>query len=550
MNKRVEFPLSILLLMIAVSAIHEAHYISQVDCSGGVWNNFDFSRPAEDWSEAAHKFGGKTGVIDLVVAQADINGLVMLPFPLKNTSYLCSSSKTDLAEPCLSKFDLEGLKVILSIQPSRADVTQIVRILLSRYGQHHSIIGVNIDLEWKESGRPTYASNEERDTWLNEIRSYSPNFKLFLTYYRDYTHFPQDATDLVILFDGEDDTQANLLNRYKELAKHYSSIGIYTGYSSSVPPVASYERIMAAVPNTRYIIHTEDVFCNQPILMFYLDDVQADWLESVSVDLINLHMEEKTPMIFGVIPNNLDNPNVGGGYLPNLLKRMNENESDLFEIGQHGYTHADLKGKSYEEQKEIIQKGLVALTSIGIKPVTFIPPFGSADVTTIKAAEDLDLKIFLDLYEDLHSDKLLIMNSWVSLTVENERAARYNFVYRTTTLKQPQQIIAGVDQETSKKGNTVVIVVYYIHDLEIDTKNKLVELSKTLKILKNSGKYRFMTARQYRETLREETIPTQSDVTPTWSAHWILYLLVGASATTTLGLLASRRLRGTKSVRS
>jgi hypothetical protein len=284
--------------------------------------------------------------------------------------------------------------------------------------------------------------------------------------------------------------------------------------------------------------------------MFYLDDVQADWLESVSVDLINLHMEEKTPMIFGVIPNNLDNPNVGGGYLPNLLKRMNENESDLFEIGQHGYTHADLKGKSYEEQKEIIQKGLVALTSIGIKPVTFIPPFGSADVTTIKAAEDLDLKIFLDLYEDLHSDKLLIMNSWVSLTVENERAARYNFVYRTTTLKQPQQIIAGVDQETSKKGNTVVIVVYYIHDLEIDTKNKLVELSKTLKILKNSGKYRFMTARQYRETLREETIPTQSDVTPTWSAHWILYLLVGASATTTLGLLASRRLRGTKSVRS
>jgi peptidoglycan/xylan/chitin deacetylase (PgdA/CDA1 family) len=114
--------------------------------------------------------------------------------------------------------------------------------------------------------------------------------------------------------------------------------------------------------------------------MFYLDDVQADWLESVSVDPIDLHMKEKTPMILGVIPGNLDNPNVGGGYLPNLLKRINENESDLFEIGQHGYTHADLKGKSCEEQKEIIQKGLAALTSIGIKPVTFIPPFGSPDV--------------------------------------------------------------------------------------------------------------------------------------------------------------------------
>ena len=559
--------LSVFLLMITVSAICEASYTLQLDYSVGVWNDFDFSRPAEDWSKAAHKYGGKNAVMDLIVAQADINGFAMLPFPLEDSPYLRSSSQTDKAEPYLKEFDSEGLKVILSIQPSRADVTQIMRILLSRYGHHSSIIGVNIDLEWKETGRPTYASNEERDSWLKEMKGHNSDFKLFLTYFGDYTHFPQDTADLVILFDGEGDTQANILSRYKELADHYSSIGIYTGYSSSIPEAASHERILATVPNTRYIIHTYDVFSNKPILIFYVDDVQVDWLESITIDLIDLHKEKKVPLVCGVIPNNFDNPNVGGGYLSNLLRKLNEDESDLFEMGQHGYAHEDLKGKSHEQQKEIIQKGLTTLTSIGIKPTTFVPPFGSADETTIRAAEDLKFKIFVDLYEDLHSDRLLIMNSWVSLTVENDRSARHKFVSGTTTLKQPEQIMTDVDQETGKNSSTVIIIVYYIHDFEIDTNSKLAQLSMTLNILKNSGKYRFMTARQYWETLSNDTMATQTLVTQVrpqtsrnqatttqttvtqvrtdtpWSAYWIMYLVIGASATTIFALLTTRVLR-------
>lgn len=506
----------------------------QSDCSVGVWNNFDFQRPAEDWSDAALKFGGQNSVIDLVVAQANIDGLTYLSFPYENKEYLYSSSQTDTVEPYLDKFDSEGLKVILSIQPLNANATQIIEILLSRYGHHESIIGVNIDLEWKETGTPYYVSNEERDVWLNEIKRHNPQLKLFLTYFEDYTHFPEDKPDLVILYDGEKDAQFNLLKQYKELADHYNNVGIYTGYSSSVPPTASYERIMAEVPNTRYIIHTDDVYSSKTIVIFEMDDVQVDWLESTSIALMDLHTQKSVPVVLGVIPNNLDNPNVGGGFLPRYLKNLNGNFSDLFEIAEHGYTHntSEVLGNlSYEEQKKVIESGGEILMSMGIKPTTFVPPFGSADGITVKAVEDLGFTTLVSLFGNLSSDKLVIIDSWVSLTegIENK-----------TVLKSPEQLMAEIDQ---KKDRNVIIILYQIHDFRPDSGNRIEELGNILDVLKGSGKYQFMTARDYRETLRNETLPTSGQTPPQEPIlpDWSLYIIIGTLVIATLLLLGLAR---------
>lgn len=524
----------LLIGMIAVSTV-SGGYTPPPNCSVGVWNNFDFHRPAEDWSYAAQKFGGEKGVIDLVVAQANINGHTYLPFPFESRGYLCSFSQIDKLEPYLEKFDAEGLKVILSIQPLKVDVTQIIEILLTLYGHHKCIIGVNVDLEWKETGIPMHVSNEERDIWLNEIRRHNSKLKLFLTYFVDHTHFPEDMDNLVILFDGENATQFSLLRQYKELADHYTSVGIYTGYSSSVPPTASYERIMAAVPNTEYIIHTDDVFSNKTVLIFLMSDVQVDWLESTSIDLINLHMQKSVPVVCGVIPNNLDNPSVGGGFLPSHLKYLNENFLDLFEIAEHGYTPnapEELKGKSYKEQKKIIKSGLKNLTSIGIKPTTFLPPFGSADGTTVKVAEDLGFKTLVSLSGNLNSDKLLIIDSWISLTeaVESE-----------TVLKSPERLMAEIDQIDKK----VVIVSYHIHDFRLGSGNKVEELGKIIDILKYSEKYQFMTSREYQETLRDGTLPPSGQTPLQWPIlpDWSLYVIIGALVIATLVLLEARRVR-------
>lgn len=228
-------------------------------CSQGVWNNCDFNKPAKKWSDAARGFGGERGTIDLVVAQAHENELTYVPFPFEKKGHIYSYNQTDKVEPYLNKFDEDGLKVILSIQPNRADVSDLIDIVLSRYGHHKSVIGINVDLEWKLSGNPNHVNTAERDLWLKKIQSYNPKYKLFLTYFKDYTYFPDDTKDIVILFDGERATQKEILKRYNELALHFESVGIYTGYSSNIPPTASYDSIMEAAPNTRYILHVLSV---------------------------------------------------------------------------------------------------------------------------------------------------------------------------------------------------------------------------------------------------------------------------------------------------
>jgi peptidoglycan/xylan/chitin deacetylase (PgdA/CDA1 family) len=461
----------------------------------GIWNNAEFSKPAEEWSDAAISLGGEDGVIDLVVAQAHDNGLVYLPFPFQNTGFLYSTTTTDLVEMYLSEFEAAGLGVILSVQPLEADIKELIGIILSRYGNHDNILGINIDIEWKESGTPNHVSNEERDTWLSEMKKYNANYRLFITYFQDYTYFPDDHPDLVILFDGEEDTQTNLLRQYEELAKHYGSVGIYTGYSSSTPPVASAEQIISAAPNTKYIIHTYDVFSDRKVVIFQMDDVQVDWLESLSINLTNLHIEKQVPVLCDVIPNNLDNPDVGGGYLPIYLMNVNRDYSDLVEIGLHGYTHNAsemLRGMSYDEQKDILEKGLQIFDSMEITPSTFIPPFGSADNTTVEVAEDLGFQSFSSIYGGLSSSKMLILDNYLSLTTGGGS---------NVTIKTPEQLISEIDQN---EGPEPVMVLYQFFDFQADTENKLLEFADVLDVLKDSGKYVFMTPRQYKATVDKQ----------------------------------------------
>jgi peptidoglycan/xylan/chitin deacetylase (PgdA/CDA1 family) len=465
----------------------------------GIWNNAEFSKPAEEWADAAISLGGEDGVIDLVVAQAHSNGLVYLPFPFQNTGFLYSTTNIDLVEMYLSEFEAAGLGVILSVQPLEADIKQLIGIILSRYGNHDNILGINIDIEWKESGTPNHVSNEERNTWLSEIKKYNANYKLFITYFGDYTYFPDDHADLVVMYDGEADTETNLLRKYQDLAEHYSSAGIYTGYSSSIPPVAPAEQIISAAPNTKYIIHTYDVFSDRKAVIFQMDDVQVDWLEYLSINLTNLHIEKQVPVLCDVIPNNLDNPDVGGGYLPIYLQNVSGNYSDLVEIGLHGYTHNSsemLQGMSYDEQRDIVEKGLQIFDSLGIIPSTFIPPFGSADNTTVKVAEDLGFQSFSSIYGGLSSDKMLILDNYLSLT---------SVQGGNVTIKTPEQLMSEIDQN---EGLEPVMVLYQFFDFQGDTENKLLEFGDVLDVLKDSGKYVFMTPRQYRMVVDEQATGT------------------------------------------
>lgn len=511
MNRLYTQTLSVIVLVflfwISVSPVSAAssESISSYASDIGVWNNFDFQNSPENWSEAAHKFGGPKGVVDLVVAMGNSDGRTFLPFAFESNDHIYSTSTSDVIEPYLSEFESENLPVILSIQPMKANVTEVIEKVLAQYGQHQNIIGINVDLEWKETGQPNHVSDQERDLWLRTMKQYNPNLVLFLTYFGNDTYFPNDSSDIVILYDGENASQSNLLKDYSVLAKKYSSVGIYTGYSSSVPPTPAYERIFQAAPNTKYILHTDDVFsdiqANKPVIIFEMDDVQVDWLENISVNLINLHMQKSIPVVVAVIPNYLDNNKRGGGYLPILLRDLNYVSADIFEIGQHGYTHnssEELFGKTYEEQKEIILKGQTILKSVGIDTRTFIPTFDSADTTTVTVTQDLGFENFITSSRGLASDQVFIMDSVIPLT---ERAGN------TTVLKSSSQLMKDIDSS----GQKAIIISYQIFDFQPLSGNSIEDLGKIMDDLKSSGKYRFMTVREYSRLYQQDSLPDLDD---------------------------------------
>jgi hypothetical protein len=487
----------------------------------GVWDNFEFSRPAKDWSDAAKSYGGP-GVVDVVAAQASNQDTVLLPFPFDEEGYLQSYTSTDLLEPYLDEFDSANVSVILSIQPLEANVTQIIGILLSRYYHHNSLIGVNVDLEWKTSGEPNYASDEEKNSWMNEIHQTGSSLKLFLTYFGDYRHFPSDSPGLVVLFDGERDTETNLLTAYQNLSTHYNSVGIYTGYSSSSPPTATDQRILEAVPKTGYIIHTEDVFPEKTVLIFEMDDIEIDWNEQVTRKLLDTHLNHRMPVMVGIVPANFDNASLGTGMLAPYLRDLSQNYLDIFEMAQLGYSNNDsetMEGKSYNDQRSLVERGLQVLDSIGIKPTTFIPPNGSLDDTTLSVVEDLRFTSFEALDSDFSSNKVLILNSWVSL---------FNYSTNPPIIKTADQLMTEIDNKTDQNP---IVITYQVKDFANMTTSKLKTLSSIMNDLTKSNKYEFMTAKQYEESLQFRNPSSGTSEQPFDFLRLTVLLSVGASIT-------------------
>jgi len=466
--------------------------------SEGIWNNFNFTRPATNWSDAAKEFAAEGSLIDLVVAQENLDQFTYIPFPHPDSGYLRSSSQIDRIEPYLQKFDETDQKVILSIQSGRVDPFRLVQILLSRYGHHRCIIGINVDLEWKKTGEANHASNKERDAWLYAIKQHDPDLKLFLTYFRDHTHFPDDADDLVILFDGEGATQMELLKQYKELSGHFNSVGIYTGYRSSHPQTAPIDRILAAAPNTQYIIHTQDVFPQEKVLIFLISDIQVDWLEKESIDLLDACKERNVPAVVGLISRNLDNPNVGGGFLPGMLQELHQNDSDLFEIAEYAYS--DQSSRSYEDQKRSITDSLQELLRLGIRPATMIPSRLNADEDTVRAAGELGFENIIASSQSLDTGRLKVLNTLVSMTEE------------TGKLKDPAELMAEIDG----KEQEAIVVIYQIQNLQPGSGITIEDLGRILDALKESKKYRFMTADQYLASLPAHGRNSSMEKLPGW----------------------------------
>ena len=77
---------------------------------------------------------------------------------------------------------------------------------------------------------------------------------------------------------------------------------------------------------------------------------------------------------------------------PELIKRM---LAEGHEVGNHSYSHADMRRLQPEEQLQEMRKTQKTLKALGAEALFFRPPYGSYTQDTVEMAQDLGMTIML-----------------------------------------------------------------------------------------------------------------------------------------------------------
>ncbi len=216
--------------------------------------------------------------------------LCKLYFPSPGGSYTnIIFNSNDVAEQYLSAFDTNGIKVWLQVEPGDADVTQLIDLVLNRYSHHSSIIGFGVDVEWykystnnNEDSPGKAVTDTEAQTWLNKVKSYNSNYKLFLKHWLTNKMPPTFRNaDLVFINDGQDlGSLQNMINEFKAWGNSFSSssVGFQFGYPSdkswwsqlSDPEGQIANTLISNIPNTKGVYWVDfsitDILCSDNTL--------------------------------------------------------------------------------------------------------------------------------------------------------------------------------------------------------------------------------------------------------------------------------------------
>jgi peptidoglycan/xylan/chitin deacetylase (PgdA/CDA1 family) len=226
------------------------------------------------------------------------------------------------------------------------------------------------------------------------------------------------------------------------------------------------------------------------IVVFYADDVWGGWIEDISQDLVELHIEKNVDLTIGVVPRGMDNTEMTDSML-HMLQDWYANHSDVIEIAQQGYNH------SWEDcTPEYLKKGKDLFNSWGIYHYSWAPPYGNVEWNTTLYLEELGFHTIVD------SDYLPTRNDTAVLIVGDGIWTDKEPLI-SGDLKPAEDLMKEADEFIEEKG--FAVISYYIHDFIIEDTEELYEekfdqFASLLDAFKSNG-YRFMTAEELYQSL-------------------------------------------------
>jgi hypothetical protein len=226
------------------------------------------------WKDAAISMAERfenslPALVWIVGTITDGNCNLEFPNPNPGTSYRhIKFSGTDKYEDYLTAFDNAGIKVWLQVEPAEADMKDLIDIVLTRYGHHKSVIGFGVDVEWYKTASNhigEQVTDEEAEAWVKQIRTYNPDYMLFLKhwlvekmpyYYRDGIMFLDDSQEFSAFH--------MMLKEFVVWGEHFAPapVGFQYGYAAdrdwwndfNDPPEEMGEEFLKQIPNTNHLI--------------------------------------------------------------------------------------------------------------------------------------------------------------------------------------------------------------------------------------------------------------------------------------------------------
>ena len=200
-------------------------------------------------------------------------GTCALSFPTNQTYSHMFFETRDINEDYLTTFDDNGIKIWLQVEPGFADISQLIDVVLGRYGHHPCVLGFGIDLEWRWGWPYTRetvpVTDAEANQWLNRTKSYNPNHRLFLKHWRTEVMPPTAREDIVFIDDGQDfDDLDSLVNAFKLWGENFSQrdVGYIVGYRSDLKWLSELENppreiglaLIQNIPNCRFVFWSQE----------------------------------------------------------------------------------------------------------------------------------------------------------------------------------------------------------------------------------------------------------------------------------------------------
>ncbi len=217
--------------------------------------------------------------------------------------------------------------------------------------------------------------------------------------------------------------------------------------------------------------------CN--CVIFRLDDIQDDWIDSGQVTLMDLFLSKDLPLSLGLIMNDIGND-------PQIVDKVREgSQTGLFELALHGWDHVD-----YTKLGERVQESTLRLANQKMERIfgrtsdIFITPYGTFNDATLQAMNRNGLKILSAIFfaeDNFDQGRSVFVAGGSNNNIANQGIYHlpafisYKEEDKNTFIKNSiESILATVSQNIEQYGYSVIL--FHPQDfMKLDKKGKVTE---------------------------------------------------------------------------